>query len=56
MIKKITTLVNVNRKNLIRKGLVLGGIAAGVIAGALLARPEGELVVEGEAVEESTTV
>jgi hypothetical protein len=54
MIKKITTLVNINRKNLIRKGLVLGGITAGIIAGALLAKPEGELVVEHETVEETT--
>lgn len=56
MIKKITTLVNSNRKNLVRKGLVFGGIAAGIVAGALLARPEDKLVVEGETVEETTTI
>jgi hypothetical protein len=54
MIKKITTLVNTNRKNLVRKGLVLGGITVGIIAGALLAKPEGEVVVE-ETVEETST-
>jgi len=56
MIKKITTLVNTNRKNLVRKGLVLGGIAAGIVAGALLAKPEGTLVVESETVEETEIV
>jgi hypothetical protein len=45
MIKKITTLVNTNRKNLIRKGLVLGGIAAGIVAGALLAKPDESVVI-----------
>ncbi len=46
MIKKITTLVNTNRKNLVRKGLVLGGIAAGIIAGALLAKPDESVVIQ----------
>lgn len=53
MIKKITTLVNDNRRTIIRKSLVIGGAALGLVAGALLARPD--VVIEGETVEEETT-
>jgi hypothetical protein len=56
MIKRITTLVNENRKTVLRKTLVLGGITLGIVAGALLAKPEGEVVIVDEKVEETSTI
>lgn len=55
MIKKITTLVATNRNVIARKALLVGGIALGLVAGALLVKPEGELTIVGETVEEDST-
>jgi len=52
MIKKITTLVTTNRNVIARKALLVGGIALGLVAGALLVKPESEIVIVGETVEE----
>jgi hypothetical protein len=56
MIKKITTLVNTNRRAIVRKSLVVGGIAFGVVAGALLAKPETAFTLEDEKVETTETI
>lgn len=53
-IKNITTLVNENKKAILRKVLIVGGVTLGLVGGALLARPEQEVLVEGEVVEEET--
>lgn len=51
MIKKITTLVSTNKKVIVRKALVLSGIALGLVAGALLVKPEEQILIVGETVE-----
>lgn len=53
MIKKITTLVNENKKVLIRKTLILGGVALGIVAGALLVKPDEDIII-GEVQEDGT--
>lgn len=50
MIKKITTLINENRRVIIRKALIVGGITLGIVAGALLAKPDEDIVI-GEIVD-----
>lgn len=53
VIKKITTLVSENKKNVARKVVFIGGIALGLVATALLTRSEEETVlIVGETVEE----
>lgn len=55
-IKKITTLVNENKKAILRKIVIGAGITAGLAAGVVLAQPKNEdaYLVEGEVVEEET--
>ena len=55
MIKKITTLVSTNRNIIARKALLVGGIALGLVAGALLVKPEEEIIIIGETVDEDST-
>ena len=51
-INKITSLVSTNRKVIVRQILVVGGVALGIVAGALLAKPDEEIIIVGETVEE----
>lgn len=55
MIKKITTLVNENKKVIVRKALIFGGVALGIVAGALLVKPD-ETIIISEVVEGEFTI
>lgn len=56
MIKKITTLVSANKNQIIKKSVVVASVVGGLILGVLLARPEEEIVLEGEIVEEDDSI
>lgn len=53
-IKKITTLVNENKRAVLRQVLIIGGVTAGLVGGALLSRNDEDAVIEAEVVEEET--
>lgn len=55
MIKKITTLVNENKKVVVRRVLIFGGVALGIVAGALLVKPD-ETIIISEVVEGEFTI
>lgn len=55
MIKKITTLVNENKKVILRKVLIMGGITLGIVAGALLVKPDEDIII-GDVVDGEFTI